>query len=88
MAAAASPEFRTPQIPATAGAALVGAKRAAALLLALDETAAGKLTAGLDTAELSAIARAMAELETLTAPEIEDLLARFAAETSAARRAA
>ena len=42
--------------PLNSRAALAGAKRAAALLLALDETAAGKLTAGLDVSELAAIA--------------------------------
>jgi flagellar motor switch protein FliG len=74
--------------PLNGPAALAGAKRAAALLLALDETAAGTLTAGLDARELTAVARAMSELETLAAPEIEALLERFAAETSAAHRAA
>lgn len=74
--------------PLNSRAALAGAKRAAALLLALDETAAGKLTAGLDVSELAAIARAMEELEPLAAPELEALMERFATETSAARRAA
>jgi flagellar motor switch protein FliG len=74
--------------PLNGPAALAGAKRAAALLLALDETAAGTLTAGLDASELMAVSRAMSELETLSAPEIEALLERFAAETSAAHRAA
>ena len=74
--------------PLNGRAALAGAKRAAALLLALDEGAAGTLTAGLDVTELAAIARAMDELETLTAPELEALIERFASETSAARRAA
>lgn len=72
--------------PLNGQAALAGAKRAAALLLALDETAAGTLTAGLDANELMAVARAMSELETLAAPELEALLERFAAETSAAHR--
>ncbi|MFM7346785.1 MAG: hypothetical protein ACKO1J_15620 [Tagaea sp.] len=72
--------------PLNGHAALAGAKRAAALLLALDETAAGTLTAGLDANELMAVARAMSELETLTAPELEALIDRFAAETSAAHR--
>lgn len=74
--------------PLNGPSALAGAKRAAALLLALDENAAGTLTAGLDAAELMAVARAMSELETLPAPELEALLERFAAETSAAHRAA
>jgi flagellar motor switch protein FliG len=80
--------FRDAVRPLNGPSALAGAKRAAALLLALDETAAGTLTAGLDAAELMAVARAMSELETLPAPELEALLDRFAAETSAAHRAA
>jgi flagellar motor switch protein FliG len=74
--------------PLNGPSALAGAKRAAALLLALDENAAGKLTAGLDASELMALARAMDELETLPARQIESLLERFAAETSAFHRVA
>lgn len=59
-----------------------GAQRAAALLLALDETAAARLAAALDSNELSALTGAMKTLEPLDASELEALIDRFASETA------
>ncbi len=76
------PQYRSPSTPPRRRVNPQGAQRAAALLLALDETAASRLAAALDANELSALTGAMKTLEPLDASELEALIDRFANETA------
>lgn len=76
------PQYRTPSSAPRRRVNPQGAQRAAALLLALDESAAARLAAALDSVELSALTGAMKTLEPLDASELEALIDRFASETA------